>query len=125
MPHALVRVVVFAPFADVVKQQREHQQLRRLQLARESTRTARGRASACREPLEVADRQQRVLVDRVLVIEVADDAAVDRLELGEDPAEQPAIVHLREPRVEARPRLQELAAAQSRSPAVGEEVVGA
>ena len=49
-----------------------------------------------------------MLVDGVLVVEVAHHAARDRPELGEDAAEQPAVVHLRQPRVQAGARLQEL-----------------
>ena len=52
------------------------------------------------------DRQQRVLVDGVLVVEVADDAAVDARELGKDAIEQPAVVHLRQARVEAGARVE-------------------
>ena len=49
-----------------------------------------------------------MLVDRVLVVEVAHDAAVDPLEFREDRVEQPAIVHLRQPGVETLVRLQQL-----------------
>ena len=70
-----------------------------------------------REPLEVADRQQRVLVDRVLVVEVADHPPRDRLEFREHTAEQPAVVHLRQPRVEPVPRLEQRdAAPRDRAP---------
>ena len=79
---------------------------------RESIGTAADRrSSVVIEPLEVPDRQQRVLVDRVLVIEVAHHPPGDRLELREHAAEQPAIVHLREPRVETGARLRGTAAA--------------
>ena len=75
-------------------------------------------------PLEIADRQQRVLVDRVLVVEVAHHAPRDRLELREHAAEQAAVVHLRQPRVEPLPRLQQTQ--QRRAVArLREEVVGA
>ena len=59
------------------------------------------------QPLDAADGQQRVLVDRVLVVEVADHAARDGLELREQPRQQAAVVHLGEPGVQARPRPQE------------------
>ena len=49
-----------------------------------------------------------MLVDGVLVVEVAHHPARDRSELGEHAAEQPAVVHLRQPRVQAGARLQEL-----------------
>ena len=45
-----------------------------------------------------------MLVDRVLVIEVANHPATDGLELGKHLPEQPDVVHFRQPRVEARPR---------------------
>ena len=95
------------PLADVVIEQRQHEQLGRVELAEQPARSARAPAPRSVEPLEIADGQQRVLVDRVLVVEVAHDAAGDRLELGEHLAEQPGVVHLRQPRVETRPRLQE------------------
>ena len=78
----------------------------RLEVAQQR-RKARRRSSGCRDqPLEVADRQQRVLVDGVLVVEVADDAAGDRLERREHPAEQAAVVHLGQARVEPGARLE-------------------
>ena len=52
------------------------------------------------------DRQERVLVDGVLVVEVADDAAVNARELRKDPIEQPAVVHLGQARVEAGARVE-------------------
>ena len=79
--NALGGVVLVAPLADVVQQQREDEQLRRLQIP-EERRKALAPLVRHREPLEISDRQQRVLVDRVLVVEVAHHAVRDRLELG-------------------------------------------
>ena len=107
---ALFRVVLVRPLAHVVEQQREHDQLGLFQL-RERAREppARGRARVgIGQVRQVADGHEGVLVDRVLVIEVADDPAVDLPELGEHAPEQPVLVHLRQPVVEAGPRLQEL-----------------
>ena len=59
--------------------------------------------------IELANRQERVLVDGVLVVEVANHAAVDALELGKDRAEQAAVEHLRQPRRQARPRHEQAA----------------
>jgi hypothetical protein len=58
------------------------------------------------------------------VVEVADDAAVDLGELGEDAIEQAAVVHLREPRVESRPWIEQ-AAGELAIRLGGEEIVGA
>ena len=90
---------------------------------RAGARSARAPGAGFDEPLEVADRQQRVLVDGVLVVEVAHHAAADRLELGKHLPEQPGVVHLRQPRVEAGPRLEE---AQQRVPVRGgrKEILG-
>ena len=113
-------VLLVARFPDIVQQQREHQQLRPfevLQQRREPLALPRlGGRRRRGEPLEVADREERVLVDGVLVVEVAHDAARDRAELREHPAEQPAVVHLRQPRVQAGARLQELAATRPGGP---------
>ncbi len=49
-----------------------------------------------------------MLVDRVLVIEVARHAAGNLVKLGKDRAEQTAIAHLAQPRGEPGPRTQEL-----------------
>ena len=56
------------------------------------------------ERLEIPDRAERVLVYRVLVIEVADHQAIHLLKLGEHPPEQTGVVHLRQPGVEPRAR---------------------
>ena len=123
--HAFDRVVVVAPLADVVQQQRQHQQLRAPPARAARCGTAAGRASVGRrQPFEVADRQQRVLVDRVLVVEVAHHAPRDRLELREHAPEQPAVVHLRQARVEPGPRLEQLQQRRAVG-ASGKEVVGA
>ena len=58
---------------------------------------------------DAANRQQRVLVDRVFVVEVADDAAVNPRELRKDTVEQPAVVHLGEAGVEAGTRVEHAA----------------
>ena len=71
------------------------------------------------QPLDAADGEQRVLVDRVLVEEVADDAAGDGAELREQPLEQPAVVKLGEAGVEPRARAQQAAAGAGRRRAAG------
>ncbi len=105
-PHAFFGVVVIAPLADVVEEQRQDQQFRMRQIREQRAEALAARDGARREALEPADRQQRVLVDGVLVVEVAHDATEDRLELGKHPSEQSAVVHLRQPRVKSRARLQ-------------------
>ncbi len=116
---AFDRVLLVAPLADVVEQQRQDEQLRPLQLrenaAEAISRGARGR----RQPLEVANRQERVLVDGVLVVEVADDAPGDRLEFREHLAEQPGIVHLRQAGRTARAAASGNAAARRARPGWG------
>jgi hypothetical protein len=99
-PDAFDRVIFFLPLADVVQQQREDQQLRRREIAQQR-REPLPFGRRVRQPLEVADRQQRVLVNGVLVVEVAHDAARDRLKRRNHPAEQRAVVHLRQARVKA------------------------
>ena len=47
------------------------------------------------QPLEIPDRQQGVLVHRVLVVEVAHHPAIDRLEFGNHLPEQSRVVHFR------------------------------
>ena len=88
---ALGRVIVVFPFADVVVQKREHEVLGRLELRKQSPESvAFGRGVG--QPLEVSDREERVLVDRVLVIEVAHHAARDGPELREDLSEESDVV---------------------------------
>ena len=99
--HALLHVLGVAPLADVVEEQRQRQQLGRVQLLQDRAEALLARAGRVPQRLDAPDGQQRVLVDGVLVVEVADDAAVNAGELRKDPVEQPAIVHLGQPRVEA------------------------
>ncbi len=111
------------PLADVVIEEREHQVLRRREVSQQSREAAAARGRRGRERLEISDREQRVLVDGVLVIEVAHHARENRLELRKHPPEQAAVVHFRQPRVEARPRLEKLQQA-SRSTRGRKEVLG-
>ena len=67
-------MIVVASLADVVQEQRQHQQLRRVDLAEQAGEALAFGLRIVGQPLEVADREQRVLVDRVLVVEVAHDA---------------------------------------------------
>ena len=60
------------------------------------------------EPLDVPHRQQRVLVDRILMIKIARHFARDFVELEEDSPKQTAVAHLAQARRQARPRVQEL-----------------
>ena len=120
---ALLHVLGVAPLADVVEQQRERQQLGRVQLLENRVEALLARVGRIPERFHAADREQRVLVDRVLVVEVADDAPVDAGELREDAIEQPAVVHLGQARVEARARIEhaphELTVAVGRHEVVG------
>ena len=93
-PHAFERMLVVAPLAHVVKKQREHEQLGRGQTGRDRLEPLAGLFPCAHEPLEVPNREQRVLVDCVLVVEVAHDPPGHGLELGKQPPEQPAVVHL-------------------------------
>ena len=106
-PHAFDHVVVVAPLADVVIQQRQHQQFGFREVGKQRAESAAAWCRRRQQAFDVADGQQRVLVDRVLVVEVADDAAGDRLELGDHLPEQAAVVHLRQAHVEAGPRLEQ------------------
>ena len=92
--------------------------------ARMPLKRSRAGARGRRQPLEVANRQQRVLVDGVLVVEVADDAPGDRLEFREHLAEQPGIVHLRQAGVQPGPRRQESQQLVARGRG-GEEILAA
>ena len=107
-PRAFGGVIFVSPLPDVVQQQRQHQQLRRFELAEQPREAFALGTRRIDQTFEVPDRQQRVLVDGVLVIEVADHAAVDRLEFGNHLTEQTRIVHLGEPRVETRLGLEEV-----------------
>ena len=126
-PRALGCMVFVAPFPDVVVQERQHEQLGPIDLLQE-TPEALPSGGRFEKPLEVADRQERVLVDGVLVVEVAHDAAGDRFELREHLPEQPEIVHVRQPRVEPELRLektqQRLAVARRRKELLGREPAG-
>ena len=123
-PLALERVIVVPPFADVVEQQRQYQQFWLVEGGDHVPEALPIGLLGVRDPLEVANRQQRVLVDRVLVIEVPDHAPRDGLEFREHTTEEATVVHFREPRVEPVSRLQQgdkrRAVARLR-----EEVVGA
>jgi hypothetical protein len=92
-----------------VKEQRERQQLRGPDFLQDGREAGAAGARRVEQRLDVADGQQRVLVDGVLVVEVADHAAVDFRELGEDARQQTAVVHLGEARVQALPRPQHVA----------------
>ena len=108
-----------------MQEQREAEDLGRAQLLEQRRRTACvRRVGRIPQRLETADRQQRVLVDRVLVVEVADDAVVNRRELRQDPVQQPAVVHLGQARVDARARVEQGAQLLTLGLGAG-EVVGA
>ena len=82
-PHALGGVVLVAPFADVVAAAAPAPAARAPRdRASSAAKRSRLGVAGVGEPLEVPDGQQRVLVDRVLVVEVAHHAAGDRLELA-------------------------------------------
>ena len=100
-------MVVVAPLADVVQQERQHEQLGAIDLAQDVAEAQSIRHLRRGDALEIANRQQRVLVDRVLVVEVSDHPPRDRLELGEHAPEETAVVHLRETVVESRLRLEQ------------------
>ena len=73
--HALRRVLLVAPLPDIVEEQRQHEQLRRPEIGEQRGEMLATRCGGRGETLEVANRQQGVLVDRVLVIEIPHDAA--------------------------------------------------
>ncbi len=123
-PYAFERVVVVAPLADVVKQQREHEELGLLEVEENGPEPHPITRVGADDPFEIADGQERVLVDGVLVVEVANDPPRDRLELGKHTAEQATVVHLREPRIQSRARL-EKAKHRGAVLGVGEEIVRA
>ena len=100
---ALLRVVRFAPLADVVKEERQREQLRRAHLVQNRAEPVLADRLGVEQRLQSADGEQRVLVDGVLVVEVANHAAVHLLEFRKDAREEPAVVHLRETRVQAAP----------------------
>jgi hypothetical protein len=108
-PHALQRMLLVLPLADVVVEQRQREQLRRVQLAENAAEARAAGGGRLEQRLDVAEGEERVLVNRVLVVEVANHPAVDQIELGEDPAELTAVVHLRQACVEPRPGPQQVA----------------
>src|SRR5205085_782020 len=101
-------MVGVAPFADVVKEERQRQQLGGMELDQETGESSPAGHGQVDERFEIAQRQQRVLVDGVLVIKVANHARVNPLELRKDPAEQSAVVHLGETRVQPAPNAEEI-----------------
>ena len=99
-------MILFGPLPDVVIEERKHQEFWRLEFTKQPTEPGAVVRWIVDEPLQIPDGQQRVFVNGVLVVEVANDPAVDRLELREDLTEQPGVVHLREPGIESTPRFQ-------------------
>src|SRR5687768_12715247 len=82
-PDALLGVLDVLGLADVVQEQRQRQQLRRAELLQQATEALARRSRRVPQPFEAPDGEQRVLVDRVAMIEVPDHAAMNALELGE------------------------------------------
>ena len=105
---ALLCVIGVLHLADVVQDQREGEELRRSDLSEDRAEPLSRRAGRVPKPLEATYRQQRVLVDGVPVVEIADDAAMNSAELRQNPIEQPAIVHLGEAHVQPRARVEEV-----------------
>ena len=75
-PRALFGVVLVLPLADVVQQQGQHEPLRRSQFG-EQVGEPRALRRRLEQPLDATHRQQRVLVDGVLVVKVANHPAAD------------------------------------------------
>ena len=96
-------VAVPPGLADIVQQHTEHQELGLLDLAQDLRGAFRLRGLAGRERLEVLDGQERVLIDRELVVDVVLDEARQRAELRQVPPEQADLVHLRERLGDAAP----------------------
>ncbi len=92
--HAFERMLVVAPLAHVVEKQCQHEQLGRLKTGRDRLEPLAGRFLSAHEPFEVPNREQCVLVDCVLVVEVAHHSPGHRVELGKHAPEESAIVHL-------------------------------
>jgi hypothetical protein len=103
-PDAFLGVIGFSPLPDIVKQQSQRQQFGGSQLLKNGGKAAAAPGRRFQERLDAANREQRVLVNGVLVIEVADDPALDLCEFREDAIEQAAVVHFRQAIVEAGPR---------------------
>ena len=120
-------MALVAPLAHVVIEEGQDEQFRRVDLGQDPSKTLATRARLD-EPFQIPNREERVLVDGVLVVEVADDAARDGLELGKHLPEETVVVHLGEPRVEAGPRPQEtqqgIAVGVGRKEVLGPETAG-
>ena len=118
------RMIGLGGLADVVQDQRQRQHFRRPQLLEQPPEALAPGSLRVPQRLDSADGQQRVLVHRVLVVEVTNHPAVDALELRQDAVEQPAVVHLREPGVQPGTRMEQGAKLLPLSFRAG-EVVGA
>ena len=84
--HALGRVAVAERLADVVEQDAQHEELGPLHLG-EDLRSSSVSGPARAEALQHLDREERVLVDRIAVVVVVLDEAVERPELRQVGAE--------------------------------------
>ena len=82
-PHALLGVTLVLPLADIVVEQRQDQQLRRMQFVENRLDPLPPRHTACRDAFNAANGQQRVLVNGVLVVEVANNQTRHGPELRE------------------------------------------
>src|SRR6185295_15281097 len=89
----VVAFVVTMRLADIVKQQGQQQQLRILQLIQHERKPMAGR-----QLFDISNRDQRMLVDRVLMKEISNNAAADLFEIRKDSSEQTGFVH-REQRI--------------------------
>src|SRR5947207_10892160 len=83
-----------------------------------------GEVMRWRQFLDISDRDQRMLVDRVLVEEIADDAASDLFEIGKYLSEQSHFMHREQRVVDAFAILHHVQDQPARFWIVGEHAVG-
>jgi hypothetical protein len=95
-----LRVVRILHLADVMEDERKREELGRAHLLQERAEPFAGCADRMPQRFEAADREERVLVDGVAMVEVPHDATVNAGELRQNTVQQTAIVHLGEARVQ-------------------------
>ena len=79
-------MVLVRPLAHVVEHERQHDQLRLPQLSEQAGEPLATRGLGVGQIGEIPDGQERVLVDGVFVIKIADHTTVNLLELREHPS---------------------------------------
>ena len=79
--------------ANIVKQQREVEQVETLHIAEEPRVTLVDLMRGVRQLFEDPNRHQRVLVHRVAVVKIANDQAVDEFEFGKEAVQHSGLAH--------------------------------